>query len=89
MAAVAEQSNPQVGSPSVAPSVAASALPKVIERCIRDNGREFEYGYRCDEDPASANQAARDRCAQIDFMRSPIIQKVGPAEWSVKWYGLD
>lgn len=65
------------------------AAAVVTERIIRDNGREFEYGYRCDADPSRAEAAATAHAKRIDYMRSPSVRQVGRTEWSVKYWGLD
>lgn len=61
----------------------------VIERCIRDNGREFEYGYRCDADPAKAQAKAEAVRKRIDYVRSPTVRQISETEWSVRYYGCD
>lgn len=72
-----------------APVANPPVQPKVIRRCILDNGREFIEGFRCDADPAAANEAARDFAAGLDFMRSPSVSKIGDTEWQVRYWGLD
>lgn len=61
----------------------------VTVRCIRDTGREFEYGYRCDAHPALAKAEAESVAKGIDYIRSPSVQQVSGTEWSVKWWGVD
>lgn len=61
----------------------------VSERCIRDNGREFEYGYRCDADPAKARAEAEAVRKRIDYIRSPSVRQISPTEFSVHYYGCD
>lgn len=62
---------------------------EVIQRCIRDNGREFEYGYRCDADPAKAQAEAEAVRKRIDYIRSPSLHQISATEWVVRFYGVD
>jgi hypothetical protein len=61
----------------------------IVERCIRDNGREFEYAYRCDADPAKAKAHAEAVRKRIDYIRSPSVRQVSDCEWSVHYWSAD
>lgn len=81
-----DRASPAVTTPD---DILERAAATVIERCIRNNGREFEWGYRCDADPARAEQAATAHARHIDYIRSPSVRQVSATEWSVKWWSVD
>lgn len=61
----------------------------VTLRSIRSTGREFEDAFRCDASPAAAEQAARAMAANLGYVRSPSVRKIGPAEFSVHYWSVD
>lgn len=61
----------------------------VTRRSIRATGREFEEGFSCPADPARAEQAARDMARNLGYVCSPSVRQIGPAEFSVHYYGCD
>lgn len=70
-------------------ATAAITVPRVTRRSIRNTGREFEEGFRCDANPALAEKAAQECCDRMDFMRSPSVRRVSECEFSVHYWGLD
>lgn len=77
---------------AVLPEITAdlqAANEPVTERWIRHNGREFEYAYRCDANPAKAEEVATAHRKRIDYMASPSVQMISRTEWSVKWWSVD
>lgn len=65
------------------------AAAVVTERCVRDTGREFEYAYRCDADPAKAKAHAEAVRKRIDYIRSPSVRQISDCEWSVHYWSCD
>jgi hypothetical protein len=66
-----------------------TAASQVTRRCIRSTGREFEEGFSCPTDPALAEAAARAMARNLGYVCSPSVRQIGPAEFSVHYYGCD